>query len=150
MRISSVKPAPWLAVNLHHLFQMEWHLIHRAVDHWQAMQYRFHYRRWIAFDMNVILRRLSVIYRPALLSNMHFYSTLYIASNHSHMRLNLHSGRLNESYISHWLINSQIYLPVCELEAKYKFSTDIFSLGLLDYDKNHNHDYFGQYCNHNI
>ncbi len=23
-----------------------------------------------------------------------------------------------------------------------------FLLGLLDYDKNHNHDYFGQYCNH--
>ncbi len=23
-----------------------------------------------------------------------------------------------------------------------------FRLGLLDYDKNHNHDYFGQYCNH--
>ncbi len=23
-----------------------------------------------------------------------------------------------------------------------------FHLGLLDYDKNHNHDYFGQYCNH--
>ncbi len=22
------------------------------------------------------------------------------------------------------------------------------SAGLLDYDKNHNHDYFGQYCNH--
>ncbi len=22
------------------------------------------------------------------------------------------------------------------------------SLGLLDYDKNHIHDYFGQYCNH--
>ncbi len=21
-------------------------------------------------------------------------------------------------------------------------------LGLLDYDQNHNHDYFGQYCNH--
>ncbi len=21
-------------------------------------------------------------------------------------------------------------------------------VGLLDYDKNHNHDYFGQYCNH--
>ncbi len=21
------------------------------------------------------------------------------------------------------------------------------SIGLLDYDKNHNHDYFGQYCN---
>ncbi len=95
MRISSVKPAPWLAVNLHHLFS-NGVAIHRAVDHWQAMQYRFHYRRWIAFDMNVILRRLSVIYRPALLSNMHFYSTLYIASNHSHMRLNLHSGRLND------------------------------------------------------
>ncbi len=22
------------------------------------------------------------------------------------------------------------------------------TVGLLDYDKNHNHDYFGQYCNH--
>ncbi len=22
-------------------------------------------------------------------------------------------------------------------------------LGLLDYDKYHNHDYFGKYCNHN-
>ncbi len=22
------------------------------------------------------------------------------------------------------------------------------TLGLLDYDKNRNHDYFGQYCNH--
>ncbi len=21
-------------------------------------------------------------------------------------------------------------------------------VGLLDYDKNHNHEYFGQYCNH--
>ncbi len=25
---------------------------------------------------------------------------------------------------------------------------ELFVLGLLDYDKNHNHDYFGQYCNH--
>ncbi len=25
---------------------------------------------------------------------------------------------------------------------------DELKLGLLDYDKNHNHDYFGQYCNH--
>ncbi len=31
-------------------FQMERHLIHRAIDHWQAMQYRIHNRRWIAFD----------------------------------------------------------------------------------------------------
>ncbi len=31
---------------------MERHLIHRAVDHWQATQYRIHYRSWIAFDMN--------------------------------------------------------------------------------------------------
>ncbi len=30
-----------------------------------------------------------------------------------------------------------------ETQGKY-----IFQLGLLDYDKNHNHDYFGQYCNH--
>ncbi len=29
--------------------------------------------------------------------------------------------------------------PIC-------FSTRV--VGLLDYDKNHNHDYFGQYCNH--
>ncbi len=25
---------------------------------------------------------------------------------------------------------------------------DELKLGLLDYDKNHNHNYFGQYCNH--
>ncbi len=28
-------------------------------------------------------------------------------------------------------------------------SSEELILGLLDYDKNHNHDYFGQYCNHN-
>ncbi len=27
-------------------------------------------------------------------------------------------------------------------------SGSLVTLGLLDYDKNHNHDYFGQYCNH--
>ncbi len=26
--------------------------------------------------------------------------------------------------------------------------TNIPYIELLDYDKNHNHDYFGQYCNH--
>ncbi len=36
MRISSVKPVPWLAVNLITCFQMERHLIHRAVVHRQA------------------------------------------------------------------------------------------------------------------
>ncbi len=32
-------------------------------------------------------------------------------------------------------------------DVKYKMFC-IFDVGLLDYDKNHNHDYFGQYCNH--
>ncbi len=45
------KPVPWLAVNLHHLFSNGAAFIPRAVDHWQATQYRVHYRRWIAFDM---------------------------------------------------------------------------------------------------
>ncbi len=27
-------------------------------------------------------------------------------------------------------------------------AAEYFLVGLLDYDKNHNHDYFGQYCNH--
>ncbi len=34
-------------------FQLELHLIHRAVDHWQAMQYHVHNCRWIAFDLGV-------------------------------------------------------------------------------------------------
>ncbi len=51
MCISSVKTVLWLAIQISITsFQMEWHLIHRAVDHWQAMQYHVHYGRWIAFD----------------------------------------------------------------------------------------------------
>ncbi len=33
----------------------------------------------------------------------------------------------------------------------FALQTSVFIIniiGLLDYDKNHNHDYFGQYCNH--
>ncbi len=54
MRISSVKPVPWLAVNLHHLFS------NGAAC---SSQTSYAYIDWyIAFDMNAILRSLSVIY----------------------------------------------------------------------------------------
>ncbi len=59
MRISSVKPVPWLAVNLHHLFS------NGAAFNTQSRssQTSYAYIDWyIAFDMNAILRSLSVIY----------------------------------------------------------------------------------------
>ncbi len=59
MRISSVKPVPWLAVNLHHLFS------NGAAFNTQShsSQTSYAYIDWyIAFDMNAILRSLSVIY----------------------------------------------------------------------------------------
>ncbi len=34
-----------------------------------------------------------------------------------------------------YIVCARMYMSVC-------------IVGLLDYDKNHNHDYFGQYCNH--
>ncbi len=59
MRISSVKPVPWLALNLHHLFS------NGAAFNTQSRssQTSYAYIDWyIAFDMNAILRSLSVIY----------------------------------------------------------------------------------------
>ncbi len=59
MRISSVKPVSWLAVNLHHLFS------NGAAFNTQSRssQTSYAYIDWyIAFDMNAILRSLSVIY----------------------------------------------------------------------------------------
>ncbi len=59
MRISSVKPVPWLALNLHHLFS------NGAVFNTQSRssQTSYAYIDWyITFDMNAILRSLSVIY----------------------------------------------------------------------------------------
>ncbi len=59
MRISSVKPVPWLTVNLHHLFS------NGAAFNTQShsSQTSYAYIDWyIAFDMNAILRSLSVIY----------------------------------------------------------------------------------------
>ncbi len=43
-------------------------------------------------------------------------------------------------------------MEVCSQKFQITEKEDLFNymvqLGLLDYDKNHNHDYFGQYCNH--
>ncbi len=35
-----------------------------------------------------------------------------------------------------------------EGKEKLFIAQTFFKIGLLNYDKNHNHDYFGQYCNH--
>ncbi len=59
MRISSVKQVPWLALNLHHLFS------NGAVFNTQSRssQTSYAYIDWyITFDMNTILRSLSVNY----------------------------------------------------------------------------------------
>ncbi len=54
-------------------------------------------------------------------------ATLYIASKSLAYATNLDSGRLIMANIRQRLINSQILLPVCDLEATYKFSTYIMS-----------------------
>ncbi len=59
MRISSVKPVPWLALNLHHLFSDGAVFNTRS----RSSQTSYAYIDWyITFDMNTILRSLSVIY----------------------------------------------------------------------------------------
>ncbi len=59
MRISSVKPVPWLALNLHHLFSNGAVFNTRS----RSSQTSYAYIDWyITFDMNTILRSLSVIY----------------------------------------------------------------------------------------
>ncbi len=59
MRISSVKPVPWLALNLHHLFSNGAVFNTRS----RSSQTSYAYIDWyITFDMNAILRSLSVIY----------------------------------------------------------------------------------------
>ncbi len=59
MRISSVKPVPWLALNLHHLFSNG--AVFNTLG--RSSQTSYAYIDWyITFDMNTILRSLSVIY----------------------------------------------------------------------------------------
>ncbi len=59
MRILSANPAPWLVVNLHHLFSNG---IQRAVVHWHATRYRVHNRMRFICDFEPILPSLSVNY----------------------------------------------------------------------------------------
>ncbi len=69
---------------------MEWHLIHRAVDHWQATQYRVHNRRWIAFDneRDTIWKQVMEIYRQSrnwlYWRDAHDNRMRYIAQPHLH------------------------------------------------------------------
>ncbi len=57
----------------------------------------------------------------------------FITALHLHVAL-----KEKKHQICHANIDNNQILP-----DKYSYK-----LGLLDYDKNHNHDYFGQYCNH--
>ncbi len=50
MRISSVKPVPWLAVNLHHLFSNGAAFNTQSRSSLTSYAIRVQNRRWIAFD----------------------------------------------------------------------------------------------------
>ncbi len=50
----------------------------------------------------------------------------------------------------HWPITSKYSVKnlIKAMFLKHSFKFFDHLIGLLDYGKNHNHDYFGQYCNH--
>ncbi len=126
MCISSVKPVPWLALNLQwsmvwsrNGFQMERQLIHRAIVHWQARQYRVHNRRWIAFDYE---REIAFAYQ-LYWQDAHDNCMRLIAQSNSILKF---CRKIKQS----WLNGSQ-ELPA-ELTLQFDFAARfIFTAGSL-------------------
>ncbi len=67
-----------------------------------------------------------------------------------HFNLHWANARNKQLTINRQFVNEFLFFHafhfICKL-TWIKFTEIKSKLGLLDYDKNHNHEYFGQYCN---
>ncbi len=87
--------------------------------------------------------------------DLFFYiSGLHLDDNEPTWQAKLHSIKClvfweaDQDEASLWIKQKQISVNI-QLKNRFKGKTSFHSpLGLLNYDKNHNHVYFGQYCNH--
>ncbi len=108
MRISSVKTVLWLAVNLS-CFQIERHLIHRAVDSWQATQYHVHYRmRFIgALNTPSSSLKLNVLMNLLQACNFSLHKTLtwYNRVDYCDVFISCLDSGIHSLQRIHWWVN---------------------------------------------